>query len=178
MSYLLTNGSLLCRLGSAGIARQTAALISAGTDRIRRVGPKVLDDFFVRIFLLCMITTLESFCNFSVPAASPLCPGQVYTAKYYQTLAQKQKDQKQMLSLAPLVGTSTPSSPSTLQSSSLVAQSKRLMSASGHHVTLWTAERLLSAALVPIIPAALLMPCAPLDYLMAFGLTIHSHWYD
>jgi len=51
------------------------------------------------------------------------------------------------------------------------------MSSTGDHVKLWTAERILSAALVPIIPMAIIMPCTPLlDYLVAFGLTVHSHW--
>jgi len=133
MSYLLTNGSLLCRLG-ASASRQTAALVSA------------------------------------LPAASSLSPGQVYTAKYYQTLSHKQKGQetKSLLSsLAVSGGCATGGN---------VGLAKRLMSSTGDHVTLWTAERILSAALVPVIPLALIMPCAPLDVLMAFGLAIHSHW--
>jgi len=49
-------------------------------------------------------------------------------------------------------------------------------SSSDNHVTLWTAERILSGALVPLVPLAFVMPSAGLEYLIAFGLTLHSHW--
>lgn len=49
-------------------------------------------------------------------------------------------------------------------------------SSSGDHVTLWTMEKALSAAMLPIVPMALLYPSAPLDYLLAFTITLHGHW--
>ncbi len=54
--------------------------------------------------------------------------------------------------------------------------SKR-QSSSGDHVTLWTAERILSGALVPLIPLAALAPSQPVEYLLAFIITLHSHWF-
>jgi len=107
-----------------------------------------------------------------VPTASSLSPGQFYTAKYFQTLSQQQELSKK----------NRPALPSSLSlegngcGKTLI--SKRPMSSTGDHVTLWTAERLVSGVLVPVVPLALIMPCAPLDYIMAFALTIHSHWYE
>jgi len=48
--------------------------------------------------------------------------------------------------------------------------------ATGDHVKLWTAERALSAALLGVIPAAVLMPTPAMETLMALSLTLHSHW--
>jgi len=53
--------------------------------------------------------------------------------------------------------------------------SKRL-SSTGDHVTLWTAERVLSGVMVPLLPITFLMPNQPLEALLAFCLTLHSHW--
>jgi len=47
---------------------------------------------------------------------------------------------------------------------------------SGDHVTLWTAERVLSGVMVPLLPITFLMPCGPLEAALAFCLTLHSHW--
>jgi len=58
---------------------------------------------------------------------------------------------------------------------SLQVQPSRL-SSSGDHVALWTAEKVVSGVLLPVIPLALMFPTPALDYLMAFAITIHSHW--
>lgn len=49
-------------------------------------------------------------------------------------------------------------------------------SSTGDHVTLWTAERILSGVMVPLLPITFLVPNAPLEALLAFCLTLHSHW--
>jgi len=95
--------------------------------------------------------------------------GRAFTGKYYHTLSQKKQNGQ-------LAITS-----SSINLSSALKNNKelcsRLMSSEGHdHVRLWTMERILSGALVPLIPMALIMPCAPLDYMVAFALTVHSHW--
>jgi succinate dehydrogenase (ubiquinone) membrane anchor subunit len=46
----------------------------------------------------------------------------------------------------------------------------------GDHVTLWTAERALSAVMVPIVPLAFAFPSPTMDYLLAFTFALHSHW--
>lgn len=47
----------------------------------------------------------------------------------------------------------------------------------GHnHSKLWTIERALSAALIVIIPAALLAPSKALDTITAVTLVMHCHW--
>jgi len=58
----------------------------------------------------------------------------------------------------------------------LSKQVVRQMSATGDHVTLWTAEKVVSGALVAIVPLAFIFPSAMMDYLLAFSITIHSHW--
>jgi len=52
----------------------------------------------------------------------------------------------------------------------------RASSSHGSHVELWTAEKVLSGALIPIIPLAFMFPCGIMDYLLAFSLTVHGHW--
>jgi len=59
--------------------------------------------------------------------------------------------------------------------SKLSIQPARL-SSHGDHVALWTAEKIFSGILVPVIPLALMFPTPALDYLMAFVITVHSHW--
>lgn len=50
-------------------------------------------------------------------------------------------------------------------------------SAAGHdHVGIWKVERVLSAALVPLIPAALAMPNPVLDTLVGLIIVMHTHW--
>lgn len=44
------------------------------------------------------------------------------------------------------------------------------------HTKLWTIERGLSLALVPLVPAAFMFPSAAMDYLLAFSFTLHAHW--
>jgi len=105
----------------------------------------------------------------SAPGCSALFAssnGRAFTAKYYHTLQQKQQNSQNNNGIL--------SATAITKSSSVI--STRPMSGHGDHVKLWTAERILSGALVPIIPLALIMPCAPLDCLLAFGLTVHSHW--
>jgi len=58
----------------------------------------------------------------------------------------------------------------------LSKQIVRQMSATGDHVTLWTAEKIVSGVLVAVVPLAFIFPSAILDYLLAFSITIHSHW--
>lgn len=48
--------------------------------------------------------------------------------------------------------------------------------AGGNHTNLWTAERVVSLALLGVLPAAILVPCRPLDTLLAISLVMHSHW--
>nr|WPO06773.1 hypothetical protein [Gryllus firmus]WPO06775.1 hypothetical protein [Gryllus firmus]WPO06777.1 hypothetical protein [Gryllus firmus] len=51
------------------------------------------------------------------------------------------------------------------------------LSAAGHdHTKLWSAERILSAALLGIAPAAFLYPSAALDTLLAVTFVMHNHW--
>ncbi len=45
------------------------------------------------------------------------------------------------------------------------------------HTKLWTIERGLALALVPLVPAAFMFPSAPMDYLLAISFTLHAHWY-
>jgi len=87
--------------------------------------------------------------------------GRPFTAKYYyfHSLARNSVN----VNLSP-------------SSSSAVVVSKRGMSAGGDHVTLWTVERVLALGLVPLLPLAIISPCAPFDYLLAFALTLHGHW--
>lgn len=44
------------------------------------------------------------------------------------------------------------------------------------HTKLWTLERGLALALVPLVPAAFLFPSAAMDYLLAISFTLHAHW--
>lgn len=49
-------------------------------------------------------------------------------------------------------------------------------SASGNHAVLWTAERAVSAALLALLPAALIIPSKTLDTLLAISVVMHAHW--
>lgn len=44
------------------------------------------------------------------------------------------------------------------------------------HTKLWTIERGLSLALVPLVPAAFMFPSAAMDYALAISFTLHAHW--
>jgi len=63
----------------------------------------------------------------------------------------------------------------TTSMSVLQYQPKRF-SSDGDHVKLWTAEKVVSAGLVGIFPLAFIVPNPILDALLAFAVTIHSHW--
>jgi len=44
------------------------------------------------------------------------------------------------------------------------------------HVGIWKLERVLSAAMLPLIPAALAVPNAALDTIVAVTIVMHNHW--
>ncbi|XP_046992195.1 succinate dehydrogenase [ubiquinone] cytochrome b small subunit, mitochondrial [Schistocerca americana] len=46
----------------------------------------------------------------------------------------------------------------------------------GDHTKLWSAERILAAGLLGVVPVALIFPSQPLDCLLALSLVMHSHW--
>ncbi|XP_017873710.1 PREDICTED: succinate dehydrogenase [ubiquinone] cytochrome b small subunit, mitochondrial [Drosophila arizonae] len=52
----------------------------------------------------------------------------------------------------------------------------RMASATGSHTRLWTIERVLSAGLLAIIPAAFIAPSQVMDALLAISVVIHTHW--
>ncbi|CAL8093369.1 unnamed protein product [Orchesella dallaii] len=62
------------------------------------------------------------------------------------------------------------------KSNGLSTEISKRLSSTGDHVTLWTAERVLTGILVPLVPITFLLPSQPLEYLLAFGFTLHSHW--
>ncbi|XP_054258119.1 succinate dehydrogenase [ubiquinone] cytochrome b small subunit, mitochondrial [Macrosteles quadrilineatus] len=49
-------------------------------------------------------------------------------------------------------------------------------SAHGDHTKIWTAERALAAAMIGVLPAAMLMPSQAMDTLMALTIVMHMHW--
>jgi succinate dehydrogenase (ubiquinone) membrane anchor subunit len=55
--------------------------------------------------------------------------------------------------------------------------SAKQMAGHGHdHSKLWTAEKVLSASLLGIIPAAFVIPSQFMDYLLAISIVMHNHW--
>ncbi|XP_030369772.1 succinate dehydrogenase [ubiquinone] cytochrome b small subunit, mitochondrial [Scaptodrosophila lebanonensis] len=52
----------------------------------------------------------------------------------------------------------------------------RMASAESSHTALWTVERIVSAALLGVIPAAFIAPSQALDALLAVSVVIHAHW--
>ncbi|XP_017031486.1 succinate dehydrogenase [ubiquinone] cytochrome b small subunit, mitochondrial [Drosophila kikkawai] len=52
----------------------------------------------------------------------------------------------------------------------------RMASAGGSHTLLWTVERVVSAGLLAVIPAAFIAPSQVLDALLAVSVVIHAHW--
>lgn len=52
----------------------------------------------------------------------------------------------------------------------------RQSAAGSDHSKLWTAERALSAALLPLLPAAIAFPSQILDSLLAISIVMHAHW--
>ncbi|CRK88341.1 CLUMA_CG002119, isoform A [Clunio marinus] len=57
-----------------------------------------------------------------------------------------------------------------------ISVSPTRQSATGNHVTLWQAERLLSLGMLGIVPVALVFPSQGADYLLAISIVMHSHW--
>lgn len=41
---------------------------------------------------------------------------------------------------------------------------------------MWNAERLLSAALIAVIPASFYIPSPVMNYALALSLVVHTHW--
>ncbi len=41
---------------------------------------------------------------------------------------------------------------------------------------MWTAERVFSAGLLAIVPAAIAFPSQPLDVILAVSMVMHAHW--
>lgn len=52
----------------------------------------------------------------------------------------------------------------------------RKAAAGSNHAPLWTAERLVSVALLGILPAAIAFPSKTLDTLLAISVVMHAHW--
>lgn len=76
-----------------------------------------------------------------------------------------------------LPSTTTPSFVKNLSmGSTLSAIEAASCKSADDHTKLWTIERALSLALVPLVPAAFFFPSAPMDYLLAFSFTLHAHW--
>lgn len=48
--------------------------------------------------------------------------------------------------------------------------------AGADHSKLWTAEKVVSLVILGVLPAAILVPCRPLDTILAISLVMHSHW--
>jgi len=45
-----------------------------------------------------------------------------------------------------------------------------------NYAKLWTIERGVAIALIPLVPAAFLFTSPTMDYLVAFTFTLHAHW--
>jgi len=54
--------------------------------------------------------------------------------------------------------------------------SKVLAQAGSDYSKLWTVERALAVAMVPLVPAAFYIASPAMDYLLAFTFTLHAHW--
>lgn len=52
----------------------------------------------------------------------------------------------------------------------------RQSAAGSNHAGIWTAERVLSLALLGIMPAALAFPSKTFDTLLAISVVMHAHW--
>ncbi|XP_027204737.2 succinate dehydrogenase, subunit D [Dermatophagoides pteronyssinus] len=66
-----------------------------------------------------------------------------------------------------------------IQKPAIKFNAQRLLSSSSgvhNHAKIWVIEKIVSAALLAIIPAALIYPNPILDYCLAFSLVIHCHW--
>uniref|UniRef100_A0A2M4AHU1 Succinate dehydrogenase [ubiquinone] cytochrome b small subunit n=1 Tax=Anopheles triannulatus TaxID=58253 RepID=A0A2M4AHU1_9DIPT len=49
-------------------------------------------------------------------------------------------------------------------------------SSAGNHVTLWNAERVVSAALLGVVPFGIMFPSFTGDTLIAVSVVMHQHW--
>ncbi|KAK2176256.1 hypothetical protein NP493_669g01014 [Ridgeia piscesae] len=82
----------------------------------------------------------------------------------------------QLLSrMAPIAGTLVP------KSTLMVTQpkQKRLYGPElgGHSDTgMWRNERIAAIALIPLIPAGILVPSMPMDFILSAALVLHCHW--
>ena len=45
-----------------------------------------------------------------------------------------------------------------------------------NYAKLWTIERGVAIAMVPLVPAAFIFTSPTMDYLVAFTFTLHAHW--
>lgn len=63
-----------------------------------------------------------------------------------------------------------------LKSVSLAPQTRMASTTQGDHVRLWVFERVVSAALPLLIPAALVLEKPVLDGILAVLISIHTHW--
>ncbi|KAH9424487.1 hypothetical protein DERP_004672 [Dermatophagoides pteronyssinus] len=81
-------------------------------------------------------------------------------------------------SFRPLLSRSLLNQSSTIPKPAIRFNAQRLLSSSGvhNHAKIWVVEKVVSAALLAIIPAALIYPNPILDYCLAFSLVIHCHW--
>ncbi|XP_060650240.1 succinate dehydrogenase [ubiquinone] cytochrome b small subunit, mitochondrial [Drosophila nasuta] len=58
----------------------------------------------------------------------------------------------------------------------IAVSAPKMASAGSNHTSLWTIERVVSAGLLAVIPAAFLAPSQVLDALLAISVVIHTHW--
>ncbi|XP_017845276.1 succinate dehydrogenase [ubiquinone] cytochrome b small subunit, mitochondrial [Drosophila busckii] len=56
------------------------------------------------------------------------------------------------------------------------ASAPKMAAAGGNHTTLWTVERVVSAALLGVIPGAFIFPSQVMDALLAISVVIHNYW--
>ncbi|XP_075147867.1 succinate dehydrogenase [ubiquinone] cytochrome b small subunit, mitochondrial-like [Haematobia irritans] len=58
----------------------------------------------------------------------------------------------------------------------IAVSAPRLSAAGGSHTALWTIERVVSLALLGVVPLAFMVPSQTMDALLAVSLVLHSHW--
>ncbi|XP_035791991.1 succinate dehydrogenase [ubiquinone] cytochrome b small subunit, mitochondrial-like [Anopheles albimanus] len=77
-----------------------------------------------------------------------------------------------LTSFAPIIGKPQVCSPNVRQ----FALSASRNASAGNHVTLWNAERVLSAALLGVVPFGIMFPSFTGDTLIAVSVVMHQHW--
>lgn len=77
-----------------------------------------------------------------------------------------------LTSFAPIFGKPQVCSPNVRQ----FALSASRNASAGNHVTLWNAERVLSAALLGVVPFGIMFPSFTGDTLIAVSVVMHQHW--